>query len=94
LFNLHTHSIIIYREIIFHETISPYAYNLLHLTFDGCFMLLHPLMILLFFPYVSDSATELKRTPDTLERYTFELERSLAQLERSTPTLEPLTNTL
>jgi len=39
LFDLHTKSVFISRDVIFHESISPYASNLLHTNSDGCFVL-------------------------------------------------------
>jgi hypothetical protein len=39
LFNLHTKSVFISRNVIFNENIFPYASNLLHTTADGCFVI-------------------------------------------------------
>jgi transposase InsO family protein len=39
LFDLHTKSVFISRDVIFHESIFPYASNLLHTNSDGCFVL-------------------------------------------------------
>jgi len=38
LFDLHTKSIFISRDVTFHESIFPYASHLLHPTSDGCFV--------------------------------------------------------
>jgi hypothetical protein len=42
IFDLHTKSLFISRDVIFHESIFPYAFNLLHPTSDGCFVLPNP----------------------------------------------------
>jgi hypothetical protein len=88
LFNLYTYSIFIYRDVIFHETIFPYASNLLHPTSDGYFVIPHPSLDLASFLFVSDSTAELERTPNTLEHSPAPLEHSPAPLEHSTTTLE------
>jgi hypothetical protein len=39
LFDLHNKSVSISRDVIFHESIFPYASNLFHTNSDGCFVL-------------------------------------------------------